>query len=359
MLSKFKFDIEISKFSQVVLNHQCNRACACCLVPTSGDKNFVSLELAKNCMRDLYEAGVTEQIDVIGGEPAAYPYIRELIDYVVKEVEVKKFNLLTNAFDRDFVRFVGGKMIETNGKVGMVVSINYLPETAEKLQKSNDMAAKSLDGWEALRKYGSASNGRLRVANVLTADNLHEVIEIAQRVLSMGVAINFCPMVYRRSDRSSGLPMMFRANSFAGAPMVEHRGKIEELSEKLIELKKQYPTLLVTPENYLRHLPETCKSPSEPYKINCKGFGFPYARPSYELGVSKFDGKEGMRLIACSDIKGDPENGIHSLVVSDLLIREAREQLADIYQNDPQVERCCREEGCPWSVLFSLSRINK
>lgn len=241
-----------------------------------------------------------------------------------------------------------------NNKGCLVVSINYLEEEALELIKTNldsEMAKKSLSGWRFLKNFAGIIP--VRVNCVINQLNIDSFPKIANTVLKMGGFFSFCPAVYKRQIIDSGLNFTFRSPAPYFALRQHDKETMEISAVKMKELKTKYPDKIIPDIDYIDFLVKCCKSASSPYPLNCGSLRLPYIRVSNLGARSKWNGIYAPRLKACSDIMG-PE--FSKLVTSDLKLPLVKNTIANIYQNDPDVEKCQKLEGCTWSVTFLLSK---
>jgi len=212
------------------------------------------------------------------------------------------------------------------------------------------MAKKSIAGWKALEEF--SSHCRVRVNCAVSIINGANFADIALRVSEVGGFFSLCPLIYKRTGHDSGLELTFRSPTVGIAPTIKNKKTIEKSMLKLNRVRKKYPNQIIPSEDYLKLVVESCKDPSKMYPANCSGMGMPYLRISSEIGKSLRDGKTAFHLRACSDIKG---SDISKIVTSDLRDSNFRKKLPFIYQRDPEVRKCCEEEGCVWSVTHLLA----
>lgn len=337
-------------FSQWEITVDCNMGCKSCQVRENLVLPPIPLDIAIAAVDGMADAGI-QVLEFIGGEPYKYPYMLDLIRYIYnKQPKIKRFAVLTNAIDREAIAATKPFLSKTRG--GIVVSINYtINQCKELLEKGIDiaMAKKSMAGWEALDYLCGLC--WIRVNCVINEHNIQTFPEIASQVIRKGALFSCCPLVYKRIGTET--PVTFRSKTPDLAPVAGHQKIMEESVKKLVKLKILYPDQIVPSVEYLNFLPQTCKRPEDPYFINCKGLGLPYLRVSSEVGKSKIDGISSPKLRACTDIIGD---SFSKIVVSDLKYPWVIVRLSAIYQSDPLVIACQKEEGCPWSVTFALSR---
>ncbi len=340
-------------FCQFELIMDCNMECEGCRArnKTTSDYRHPKIGIVLRCIDDLISAGV-ENLEIIGGEPTLYEDLPAMLRYLNQKKEIKKFAALSNATARDALLKIKPELSPDKG--GLVVSINYLPEQCKKLLKSGTdlgMVKKSIAGWKALEEF--SRHCWVRVNCTVNTINAASIPEIALRVIKMGGFFSLCPLIYRRAGYDSGLEFTFRSPAVGIAPIEADRKIIERSMAEIREIKRKYPEQIIPSEEYLAMVVGSCKDPAKPYPANCSGMGMPYLRVSSEIGRSLRDGKNAFRLRACSDIKG-PD--ISRLVTSDLRNLEVRKKLSLIYQRDPEVVKCCEEEGCVWSVTYLLSQ---
>lgn len=337
-------------FSQWEITTDCNMGCKSCQVRENVVLPPIPLDIAIATVDYLADAGI-ETLEFIGGEPYKYPYMLDLIRHIYYEQpKIKRFAVLTNAMDRKAISETKPFLSLTRG--GIVVGINYTKQQCkELLVKKIDvaMAKKSIAGWEALDYLRGLC--WIRVNCVINELNIRTFPEIASQVIKKGALFSCCPLVYKRIGTET--PVTFRAKTPDLAPVLKHRQLVGQSVGRLIKIKKMYPNRIIPSEEYLNFLSQTCKRPEDPYSINCKGMGLPYLRISSDTGNSGIDGEISVKLRACTDIVGD---NFSKIVVSDLKYLTIVANLADIYQRDPAVKKCQKEEGCPWSVTFALSR---
>lgn len=339
-------------FCQWELILDCNMECEGCQARSKigAGLKHPDVKLVLSGVDDLVIAGV-RNLEFIGGEVPLYEDLPIVFRHLNQREEIKKFAVLTNGTTRDALLRLKPELSREKG--GLVVSINYTPEKCIELLNAGidvDMAKKSLAGWKILEEFSKYCWVRANCA-VNAINSLH-LAEIASRVIKLGGYFSLCPLVYRREGHDSGLEFTFRSQAVGFAPTKKHKGNIEMSMLELSRLKKEYPEQIVPIEAYLRMVIQSCKNPEDPYPANCAGLGLPYLRVSSEIGKSLRDGKVAFRLRACSDIKG---RDFSKIVTSDLRDPNFRNKIPFIYQRDPEVVKCCKCEGCPWSVTYLLA----
>lgn len=342
-------------FCQWELILDCNMECVGCQARTKIKAGYQhpSVGLVLRCIDDLVCAGV-EILEFIGGEVPLYDDLPVVFRYLNQIPEIKKFAVLTNGIARDALQRLKPELSVEKG--GLVVSINYTPEKCEELLRAGidtDMVKKSLAGWRVLKEF--SGHGWVRVNCTVNSINTTSLAEIARRVINLGGFFSLCPLIYKRTAYDSGLIFTFRSSSVGFAPTGKDRKNVERSVSELEELRKKYSKQIIPTKAYLRLVIESCKNPIKAYPANCASLGLPYLRVSSEIGESLIDGKTAFRLRACSDLKG---SNISKIVTSDLRDSDVRELLPLIYQNDPEVKKCCECEGCVWSVTHLLAPLS-
>lgn len=335
-------------FCQWEITRNCNLGCAGCNVPVFNEP-FLSEDIVLNSIYVLAKAGI-KNLEFIGGEPTTLPYLEKILNCINGIKEIEKAAILTNGINIEIIENLAFYFLL--GKIGLVVSINYTERQCEELLRLNldsAMVKKSLAGWKVLKEYAGIT--LVRVNCVINKLNIFTFPEIAERVLELGGTFSCCPLVYKRQEFYSDLELTFRSQDVGLAAILSHKEDMRRSVEKLKILKNAHPDRIIPSLEYLDFLVSTCKNPSASYSNNCEGLGIPYLRVSSVLGESYYTGIISPRLRACSDIKG---KHISELVVSDLEIAGVRNRLHKIYQDDPEVKRCSKEQGCPWSVTYVL-----
>lgn len=335
-------------FCQWEITRNCGLGCKGCNVPVFNEP-FLPEDIVLKSFYELAYAGI-KNLELIGGEPTSIPYLEKILNCINGIKEIEKAAILTNGINLEIIENLAFYFLL--GKIGLVVSINYTERQCEELLRFNldsAMVKKSLAGWKVLKEYSDII--RVRVNCVINKLNIFTFPEIAEKVLELGGTFSCCPLVYKRQDFDSDLELTFRSYDVGFAATYSHKEDMRRSVEKLKILKNLYPDKIIPSLEYLNFLVATCKKPSTPYFNNCEGLGIPYLRVSSVLGKSNYTGVISPRLRACSDIKG---KHISELVVSDLEIAGVRNRLHKIYQEDPEVKRCCKEQGCPWSVTYVL-----
>lgn len=339
-------------FCQWELITDCNLECEGCQVRNKimAGYQHPKIKVVLSCIDDLICAGV-QNLEFIGGEPLLYKNLPVVLEYLNRQKKIKKFAILTNAIARDALQKIKPELSQEKG--GLVVSINYTPEQCEILLNAGidmGMVKKSIAGWNTLEEF--SEHCWVRVNCAVNTINAASLAEIALRVAKMSGSFSLCPLIYKREKYDSGLEFTFRSPTVGLAAVKNNRKVIERSTMELGMLKREYPKQIIPSEEYLKMVIESCKDPAKPYSANCAGLGLPYLRVSSEIGKSLRDGKVAFRLRACSDIKG---SDISKLVTSDLRNSNIRKRLPFIYQSDVKVRKCCREEGCVWSVTHLLA----
>ncbi len=337
-------------FCQWELIKACNMQCDGCRVSLGAPLKQPSLEIVKRTIDDLVIAGVSN-LEFIGGEPPLYKKFPAVLEYLNMQPKIEKFAVLTNATAKELLERIRPHLSFEKG--GLVVSINYTLEQCEYLLKAGidiGMVKKSIAGWEALEAFNNCC--WIRVNCAVNSLNIENIAEIAERVIKFGGYFSFCPLIYRRQGYDSGLEMTFRSSSAGFALTDKHKKSVEKAMFELRELKRKYPMQIIPTNEYMKLVVESCKNPTKSYPASCNGLGLPYLRISSEIGKSLHNRKKAFRLRACSDIIGSE---ISKIVTSDLRNWCIRKSLPLIYQRDPEVIKCCHEEGCVWSVTHLLS----
>lgn len=332
-------------FCQWEITTDCNSRCKHCVVWKVTHKP-VPLEIVLNGIDDVVAAGI-KNIELIGGEPLLYENLFEVLEYLNTQDGIERFAVLTNGIDLQKLERIIPEI--EKGKGWIVVSINYTQKQCDELNEAGEDVRKSMAGWEILKRFSKSCN--IRVNCTINSINVSVFPEIAQKVIKMGGFFSLCPTIYKRQEFNSGLEFTFRSPDVGLSPIEKHKEIMRESSGKLLEIKKEYQNRVVPNEEYIRRLPDFCKDPTQSYPINCFGMGLPYLRVSSVIGMSEYNGECSLKLRACSDIMGKETSKI---VTSDLRISKIRNKLPSIFQNDSDVRRCCKDEGCCWSVTYAL-----
>ena len=332
-------------FCQWEITTDCNSRCKHCMVWKITHKP-VPLEIILNGIDVVVAAGI-KNIELIGGEPLLYENLFEVLEYLNTQDKIEQFAVLTNGIDLQKLEKVLPEI--KKGKGWIVVSINYTEEQCDELNKVGEDVRKSMAGWEILKRFSKSCN--IRVNCTINSINVSTFPKIAQKVIEIGGFFSLCPIIYKRQEFNSGLEFTFRSPDVGLAPIEKHKEAMRRSSIELLRMKKKYQDKIVPNEEYIRRLSDFCKDPTQPYSMNCSNMGLPYLRISSVIGISEYNGECSLKLRACSDMMGQE---ISRIVISDLRISEIRDQLPAIFQTDPDVVKCCKDEGCCWSVTYVL-----
>lgn len=337
------------KFCQWEITTKCDLGCAGCSVPIAKNSE-IPLEIVLEGVSHLAEAGV-ENLKFIGGEVCSREDLPEILAYLNKKKEIKRFAVLTNGTKTEMIEKIIPHLSTEKG--GLVLSVNYTEEQCYDLLQQNidtAMVRKSVAGWKILKKY--SGKFLITVNCVINRINILTFPEIVENVVKYGVKFSFCPFVYRvQGINKSDLNLTFRSQVIGLAPLKEDKKKMDRSIAVMLELKDKFPNNIVPDAVYIRFMRQICKDPSERYPLDCAKLGLPYLRIGSKFGESYRSKVVAPYLRACTDIVGKEFSLLNTY---DLLNPDIRNHLDKFYNNDSDVKKCREKEGCPWSVIYAL-----
>ncbi len=299
---------------QYVYTNICNLAKKTnyCKVPENM-KNRANIKEIKKAL-DIFKR-FNLQVKVLGGNPSDENDFYEFIDYM-------------NKIELDYV-VTDNSMNYENLEYANVKGVMFSLDT---LGKSNiggcsyDKSMKAKQAIPLIRSFVKYLGANI-IINMMNIDEIPEII----KYLTMYNAIaNLCPLIV---GENKNFRFTFRVKESKYSLNDVKRDKLEDLSKKLIEMKKS-GYLIGCPEEYIEKLPDVIMKHS--YGWNCDHISsIPILRVNTDLS-----------LMICSDIEGTE---ISKYTIFDL--EDSYDEINRAWLIDKHKRYCCEQNGCYWSNI--------
>ncbi len=216
--------------AQWLVTRICNYKCAGCNVWKEQDQNELSTDEIKRGMDVLKDVGIVELV-LSGGDPLLRPDIGEIIDYACDR-------FVTTVYDNGSM---AAKKVDLLRKVDfLALSIDSLDEAKNDAIKAVPGALKNaLNSVEVLQKAGV----KVAVTPTISQKNLYEIVDITNYFTSRGIPVWYCLYSY---DTSEDAKQLFRIGKANDEFVITDKKAMVELCNKLIEMKKTNPRILMT-----------------------------------------------------------------------------------------------------------------
>lgn len=321
--------------AQYVITNQCplKNVSNICAVPGHELQEPNNWEERAEVIQTLYDVGV-RVLKFLGGEPFSTPKIERIIEFT-NSLEGLDYAITTNAMDTEKII----QIAENKGLKGVFVSIDSLNSLPDVQPKAKELwgcsTIKSEKGIELLQRL-KGKDMVLGANTIVHRDNLDQLPEILKFLTEIGAVMNICPLIWGKGEGK----FVYRASRrHPSAFRKEDKSKVEEVMEKLVEMKHKGFNL-ACPDDYVLNLAKfsipkmswTCREIDEP--------------PVIRVGSD-------LKLMICSDIVGSK---VSQYTVFDL--KSQYEEVIEAWRTDSDREWCCtsKEGGCYWSNVVRADR---
>jgi len=163
------------------ITRKCNMKCMYCNIQ-SVEREDLTLDEWKEAVKIIKEIGA-KQIVILGGEPTMYPYIVELVDFIVNDLNIE-CNLTTNAFEN----FEISKKLLDVGLTSLGVSVDNL-----EIKKSIS-PLKSKNGLKLIDfLLSNCNNCNITNYTVLSKNNINEVLDLIEFMDNKNISTYILP----------------------------------------------------------------------------------------------------------------------------------------------------------------------
>lgn len=306
---------------QIFLTRKCNISCEYCTVPSKYVRGTeLDLEEWLTALRRLKKWGI-EHIKLLGGEPTQSPHILPLLRFLRDESGLD-YLIISNSVVNDM-------MLRRLVDAGLDRYVTSIDDTEVKTK--DDITRKSDRGLKALLKLQSWGLKNLAANVVISAKNVDRVHTTIEYLLAHGFGVNLSPVIV-----GNGEPYWeYRTNHGSHMRLANVQySHIEEMVERLLELKHVYPDHLFATEAYLSGLA------TYGIQLNWKCWLVNNTPPQLRLD------SDGV-LMLCTDIKGKL-----SLNITTMSDDDYKNFLETDWKREVERYKC---PGCYWSSMVLSS----
>jgi len=303
--------------SSVYLTRGCNLKCQYCKIIKTELPRELTIEGWMDVMDVLEELGVM-YVNIAGGEPTILKGLGRLISHLNRKKSIK-YSLVSNSMFND-------RKLEELVSAGLQAYVASVDVLGKKEQNLHDLK-KASAGIRMLEKLKTYHIPYLCANIVISGTNIDNVLDVVTFLNDSGYFVNICPIIWGTGDKWDKIEeadQLYRLRE-------EHRGKLNTISEKLIEMKRGGANIIPT-ESYLREMPGR----SIKLDWHCSK-GLDGANPP-RLTIDA-DGS----LMTCINMRGETSK---KFSIFDLKEKETYDRYVKAWQEESK--KC---NGCYWSTM--------
>jgi molybdenum cofactor biosynthesis enzyme MoaA len=299
------------------LTRQCNIKCGYCKLAEKQFERELTVDEWKKAFLLLEKIGI-KTIKLMGGEPTVIDGLEEILVHISKHTNIK-YALLSNSV-------ISNEKLDSLVKAGLqgyFASVN----TLENFKGKCSDGAEEKNGFDVLKILKNKGVKLLGANVVITAKNLHDIIEIVSTLSNEGIWVNLCPVIH---DRQKIVKSDWEYRKVVDESSLLKEEDIPILNNFMIKLLqlKQEGLRLAVPDNYL---------------IDMTKFGIDCSWQCSHFSQLRIDADGALML--CNDIRGSVSEKYNITTLTENGYRD--------FQNDWQKERQSLDcPGCYWSCFY-------